>query len=260
MKSGRGTAWKWIGAIALLFLVSAVVAVRLAIVRAAPILRGRVIQTLSTRFGGKVELASFDVSVSRGIEVSGGGLKIFGATDPNPYEPGVQALIAIREFRFQTALRNLFRSPMHVDTVYVKGLELNIPPRESRQEMRNLNSRAGKMTISVDKFVCEDTMLTINTSKPGKPPLEFDISDLKMKDVGRGQPLQFDANLVNPKPVGNIRSHGLFGPWQEDSPRDTPVQGDYSFSDADLSTIKGIGGTLSSTGQYSGTLSDIDVK
>jgi hypothetical protein len=260
MKSGRRAAWKWIGITALMFLVCAVVAVRFVIIRAAPIVRTRVIQTLSTRFGGKVELASFDVSVSHGIEVSGGGLKIFGATDPNPYEPGVQALIVIREFRFQTALRNLFHSPMHVDTVYVKGLDLNIPPRESRQEMRNLNARAGKMTIFVDKFVCEDTKLMINTSKPGKPPLEFDISDLKMKDVGRGQPLEFDANLVNPKPVGNIQSHGLFGPWQEDSPRDTPVQGDYSFSDADLSTIKGIGGTLSSTGQYSGTLSDIDVK
>jgi hypothetical protein len=37
------------------------------------------------------------------------------------------------------------------------------------------------------------------------------------------------------------------------------VQGDYSFRNADLSTIKGIGGTLSSTGQYSGTLGDIAV-
>ena len=82
MKSGRRAAWKWIGVIAMLFLVSAVVAARFAIVRAAPILHTRIIQTLSTRFGGKVELATFDVSVNHGIEVSGGGLKIFGATDP----------------------------------------------------------------------------------------------------------------------------------------------------------------------------------
>jgi hypothetical protein len=37
------------------------------------------------------------------------------------------------------------------------------------------------------------------------------------------------------------------------------VQGDYSFTKADLSTIKGIAGTLSSTGDYSGTLGDIAV-
>ena len=37
------------------------------------------------------------------------------------------------------------------------------------------------------------------------------------------------------------------------------MQGDYSFSHADLSTIKGIGGILSSTGQYTGTLGNIVV-
>jgi hypothetical protein len=236
-----------------------VIAVRLVIARAQPILRAQVIDTLSNRFDGKVELASFLVSVMNGIEVSGAGLKIFGAKDPNPYEPGVQALIRVQEFRFHTPLRSLFHTPMHIDTVYVRGLELNIPPKGDRQEMTTMGSKANKMTIVVDEFACEDTRLIINTSKPGKAPLEFAISDLKMKDIGRGEPLQFDATLVNPKPVGNIHSTGLFGPWQQERPRDTPVQGDYSFTDADLSTIKGIGGTLSSTGEYSGTLSNIVV-
>ncbi|MGD0162351.1 MAG: hypothetical protein ABSB39_07750 [Candidatus Sulfotelmatobacter sp.] len=255
----RSLPWKWIGVVAFMTLAGLALAVRLTIARAEPILRARVIETLSNRFDSKVELGSLHVSIADGIEVSGSGLKIFGTTDPNPYEPGVQALIGVQEFRFQTALLGLVRSPMHIDTVYVKGLELNVPPKEDRREMTNMDSRTGKMTIFVDKFVCEDTKLLINTSKPGKPPLEFAIGDLKMKDVGPGQPLQFNATLVNPKPVGDIQSSGLFGPWRQDSPRDTPVQGDYSFRNADLSTIKGIGGTLSSTGQYSGTLGDIAV-
>jgi AsmA-like C-terminal region len=258
MRPGRAL-WKWLGFAILIFLIGAVILVRVVISRAEPILRTRIITTLSNRFKSKVELASFHVSVVNGIEVSGGGLKIFGATDPNPYEAGVQALIGIQEFRFQTSLRSLFRTPMHVDTVYVKGLELNIPPKETRREMTTMGSKTGKLTIFVDKFVCQDTNLVINTSKPGKAPLEFAISDLKMKDIGPGQPMQFNATLVNPKPVGDIQSNGLFGPWDPDSPRDTPVQGDYSFTNADLGTIKGIGGILSSTGQYSGTLSDIVV-
>ncbi len=259
MKTTRSALWKWIGIVALVLLVGAGVAGRLVIARAQPILRTRVIETLSNRFNSKVELTNLDVSVVNGIEVSGSGLKVFGTTDPNPYEPGVQALIGVQEFRFQTSLLNLFRSPMHVETVYVKGLELNIPPKDDRREMTTMGSKAPKMTIFVDQFVCEDTKLLINTSKPGKPPLEFAIGDLKMKDIGPGQPSQFDATLVNPKPVGDIQSNGLFGPWQQDSPRDTPVQGDYSFTNADLSTIKGIGGILSSTGQYSGTLGNIVV-
>jgi hypothetical protein len=251
--------WKWIALIVVIFLVGAGVTARLVIDRAQPIIRARVITTLSNRFDGKVELENFQVSVIHGIQVSGNGLKVFGKTDPNPYEPGVQALIAVQEFRFQSSLRSLFRSPMHVDTVYVKGLELNLPPKQDRQEMTNMGSKTTKMTIYVDKFVCEDTKLVINTLNPDKPPLEFAISDLKMKDIGPGEPLQFNATLVNPRPVGDIQSTGLFGPWQQNNPRDTPVQGDYSFSNADLSTIKGIGGTLSSTGKYSGTLSDITV-
>jgi hypothetical protein len=251
--------WKPIGVIACIVLASAGVIARLVIDRAQPILRMRVIETLSNRFKGKVELATLSVSLVKGLEVSGSGLKIYGPTDPNPYAPGVQALISLQEFHFHAGVRNLFRSNVHVDTVYVKGMELNIPPKENRQEFTSMSSQTRKMSIIVDKFVCEDTKLLINTLKPGKPPLEFAIGDLRMKDIGAGQPMRFDATLVNPKPVGNIHSTGLFGPWDESSPRDTPVHGEYSFSNADLSTIKGIGGILSSTGEYAGTLSDIVV-
>jgi hypothetical protein len=80
-----------------------------------------------------------------------------------------------------------------------------------------------------------------------------------MDDTVPGQPLRFRADLVNPKPVGMIHSAGLFGPFQEENPRDTAVQGSYSFRDADLSTIKGIGGILSSVGSYSGSLDHIVV-
>jgi hypothetical protein len=122
-----------------------------------------------------------------------------------------------------------------------------------------MRKRSGKMSIAVGEFVCEDTKLLINTSKPGKAPLEFDIGTLKMKEIGRGQPLLFDATLINPKPVGNIQSSGQLGPWKELSPLDTPVQGNYSFRNADLGTLKGISGTLSSTGKYDGSLGRIVV-
>ena len=254
----RSRRWRWIAAILLLVLVVAIFCIRFAISHAEPILRTRVIETLSTRFKSRVELASLHVSIMDGLQVSARGLQIFGATDPNPYEPGVQPLLEIHEFRFQTPLRDLFREPMHVHTVYVNGLTINIPPKEDRQQVRNMRRR-GKMSISVAEFDCENTKLLINTLRPGKPPLEFDISDLKMKEIGPGQPLRFDATLINPKPVGDIQSMGEFGPLNEQNPRDTALQGDYSFTNADLGTLKGIGGILSSTGRYGGTLGRIEV-
>jgi len=125
--------------------------------------------------------------------------------------------------------------------------------------MKNMGAKDGKIKIVVDKFVSDRAQLIINTLKPGKLPLEFDIASLKMASIGPDAPMHFDANLTNPKPVGNVLSSGSFGPWQAGNPRTTPVSGTYSFRDADLGTIKGIGGILSSTGKYEGTLDNIVV-
>jgi len=257
--SRRSSRWKLVGIILLVTVAGLAVVAQIVIKRAQPILRARVIETLSNRFQSKVDLATLDVSVINGLEVSGTGLKIYGKTDANPYAPGFQPLISLDEFHFYAGIRNLFRPAVHVDTVYVKGMELNIPPKQTRQELTRMGSHTNKIKVFVAKFVCEDTKLLINTLKPGKAPLEFDISRLDMQDIGPGLPMRFEATLVNPKPVGDIQSSGLFGPFDENDPRDTPVQGDYSFSHADLSTIKGIGGMLSSTGKYEGTLSSIQV-
>jgi hypothetical protein len=251
--------WRWIAGISIAFLIIACLCVILIVRHAEPILRARVIATLSARFKSRVELTSLHVFVANGLHVSGSGLQIYGTSDPNPYQPGVQPILLIQEFHFNTPLRDLFREPMRVATVYVKGMTLNIPPKGDRQQVSDMRKRSAKTSIAVSEFVCQDTKLLINTLKPGKPPLEFDISSLKMKDIGPGQALRFEATLVNPKPVGDIQSSGQFGPWQELSPRDTPVQGDYSFRNADLGTLKGISGILSSTGKYEGTLGRIVV-
>jgi hypothetical protein len=250
---------RWIAAIALLFVV-AITVLGIVVYRAEPTLRAMVIETLSTRFKSKVELDAFHVSLLKGLQVSGAGLRIFGETDPNNYEPGFQPIINVAEFEFHMGIRDLFYSPIHVDTVYIKGLQLNLPPREHRSELSNMAPKGGKIAIIVDKFVSDKAQLIINTLRPGKLPLEFDIENLRMTAIGPGSPMHFDANLTNPKPVGQIQTSGLFGPWQPDSPRDTPVSGTYSFEHADLGTIHGIGGILSSTGKYAGVLDKIEVE
>jgi hypothetical protein len=256
----RRRIWRWIAGVALIAVVMIVVVGEILVYHAEPILRERVVETLSTRFHSKVELDGFHVSVLDGLEVSGNGLRLFGEEDPNNHEPGIQPLISVAEFRFRTGVMDLLRSPTHVNTVFVKGLILNLPPKEQRGEINRMKpDGGGKIKVVVDKFVCDRAQLIVNTLRPGKLPLEFDIESLRMTSIGPNQPLHFDANLTNPKPVGKIVSSGLFGPWDADSPRATAVRGTYSFNHADLSTIKGIGGILSSTGQYAGSLDHIVV-
>lgn len=243
----------------LTLLAATLICARIVIDRAEPILRARVIETLSTRFHSRVELDEIHVWIADGLHVQGRGLKVFGATDPNPWQTGVQPLLAVSQFSFQTALRNLFREPMRVDTIFVDGLTVNIPAPGQRNDMRDLRRR-GKTSIAVDQFLCTNTVLLINSARPEKPPLQIDIGDIRLKDIGPGKPFHFDAQLINPRPVGNIHSIGLFGPINERSPRDSAVAGTYTFTDADLSTFKGISGILSSTGRYGGTLARIEVQ
>ena len=249
---------RWLAAIGLLLgVVLASLAIMIA--RAEPTLRLMIVATLSARFDSRVELDSFHVSPLQGIRVSGTGLRLFGKMDPNNHEPGMQPLISVREFSFRMGLRDFFRSPKRVDTVYITGMALNLPPREQRGEMRAMGAAQGKINILVSHMVCKDVQLVINTLKPGKLPLEFDIANLKMTDIGPSLPMHFDADLTNPKPVGDVASSGSFGPWLAESPRDTPLSGAYTFHNANLGTIKGIGGTLSSAGRYNGTLDQIEV-
>jgi hypothetical protein len=254
-KHTRGRWLLWISlTLALIFTVILIISAY----DAGPILRSRVIQTLSDRFQSKVELRAFHVTVKNGFHVSGQDLRIFGKNDPNIHQPGVQPLIGIANFNFTIGWWNLLHSPTHVDTVHLQGLSLNIPPKNQRQQMAGMRKH-GKAKIYVDHFECDHAELVINTSVAGKFPLVFDIQNLVMDDPQPGHALRFEADLANPKPVGMIHSSGHFGPFNEESPQDTPVGGTYSFSGADLSTIKGIAGILSSIGRYDGTLDNIVV-
>jgi hypothetical protein len=248
-----------IGAISLLLVIALAALVAFEMHYAQAILRARVIETLSARFQSRVTLSGFHVSVAGELEVFADGLNIYGKSDLNIHQPGIQPMLRIQEFRFRAGFFDLLHTPMRVQVVYLKGLQMNIPPVEQRQEAKAMRLELGKIKIYVDQFVCEQAQLVINTLRLDKLPLQFDIGKLILKDLGPGQPLRFDATLINPKPVGEIHSSGLVGPWQPDAPRDMPVQGTYSFTNADLATIKGIGGILSSTGKYQGTLGRIVV-
>jgi hypothetical protein len=182
-----------------------------------------------------------------------------------PRAADAPAMLVVDRFDFRTGVRQLLEPVMRVDVVRVRGLHLNIPPKGQRGPMlsRNPPKSSGnpkpKLSIIVDELDCSDTTLTIETDKPGKDPLVFVIRDVTLHGVGRNQPMLFTAQLVNPKPVGDIHSSGHFGPWHAEEPRETPVDGDYSFTHADLGPIKGIAGMLSSTGSYHGTLGEIGV-
>jgi hypothetical protein len=254
----KAAVWKWVGLGALLLILSLGVAARLILRRAVPILKDRVLETVSTRADSRVELDDLNVSVVHGLEVSGGGLRIYPPDDVVA-AGATQPLISIRSFTFHAGLSGLFEPVTRVDTVHVSGLEIYIPPREFRQANAKLEKHGNKIKILVAEFVCDDSRLTIGTSKPDKEPRIFQLQHIVLKDLGPGTAWPFDAVLVNAIPTGNIHAVGKFGPWNKESAGDSPVEGQYKFDHAQLDTIKGIGGVLSSIGNFRGQLNRIVV-
>jgi AsmA-like C-terminal region len=244
-----------VGICALVAVVLAGITVEILISRAEPILKARLLQGLSERFHSRVELGDFDVSLLRGFEVSGKDLSIY------PYNVvSTTPTFSVRHFAFRTGYSSLLRSPLHIGHVEVEGLHISLPPKSQRKELPGPKppSRAN-IAISVDEMDCANTILTLGTDKPGKVPLRFIIQSLSLRSIGAGEPMDFNAILTNPKPLGQIETRGSWGPWNSDRPGATAVRGTYGFHNADLGTIKGIGGILSSQGAYQGTLDKIVV-
>ena len=247
----------WLGVGALLFAVAAAAVFEVLLSRAEPILRARLMQSLSARFHSRVEMGAFEVSLLRGFEVSGKDLAIY----PDNIDSNTPTF-SVQRFAFRTGYRSLLRSPMHISNVTVEGLRIQLPPHSRRKEMAGADNhprQTRNISIFVGEMDCTDTVLTLGTDKPGKLPRQFVIQSLKLRSIGAGKPLDFTAMLTNPKPLGLIESRGYFGPWDAAHPGATVLGGTYSFHDADLGTIKGLGGILSSTGGYQGTLDKIVV-
>jgi len=231
------------------------------------ILRNRLVASLRSRFNSPVELDRLHVEVHHGLHVTGDGLRILylaGPTKPDANPVAAPPMVTVDHFEFETDLHELLQPTLRITKAFVRGMTVHIPPHPRwgpgagpDNPQREGQPRWG---VIVDEVVVTDSQVAIEMETPGKLPLQFGIANLTLNDVGLKKPFEYDAMVTNPKPVGVVHATGHFGPWQKDNPRDTPLEGVYDFSHADLSSIKGIGGTLSSTGRYRGTLGEIEAE
>jgi hypothetical protein len=183
-----------------------------------------------------------------------------GLTLRLPNRSDLPPFISIARFSVDVGPLSLWRR--HVNTVHADGLRIAVPPSGSRDDLATgapPSSSSAVARVIVDHFVTHDAELSFVPRKPGKAPLMFTIHELMVNDVGFSRSMPFQARLTNPIPKGLVVARGQVGPWRSDEGSLTPLSGEYTFSEADLSTINGIGGTLASTGSFTGRLTDIAV-
>ena len=255
--------WIWL----LIAFLGAVAAILIAVVLSIPIrsdtLKARVIALLTDELESEVTIETLEGRVFPRVSVSGRGVVIRhkGRTDVPP-------LITIDEFEIRGSLRELMQHPRHVSEVRLRGLQVKIPPgdddddadkaeksqAETQAQTRNLQR------VIIDRFEAPDTVITPIPKRAGKQPKVFTVHHLVMDSLGVSQTIPYIATLTNPVPKGEIETSGTFGPWNVAHPARTPVNGKYVFANANLDTIQGLAGLLSSTGEFRGPLNRIEIQ
>jgi hypothetical protein len=212
---------------------------------------------LAQHYNSSVEISSFDLKFAFPTVQCEARNLVLHFRDRKDLPP----LIRVDAFTVQTSVWGILRNPRRIDSVLLQGLQLNIPPREERAgsqpEQYFLRRTRG---VRFREIRAKNAVLKVLTKKPGKLPHEFDIRDLRLSSIGSDGILSFRAQLTNPAPPGEIASSGTFGPWNVDTPSETPVSGHYTFEHADLGVFRGIAGILSSEGNYQGVLDAIRVE
>jgi hypothetical protein len=210
---------------------------------------------LQERFGSQVEIKSLQLVVIPHVYAAAGDivLRYKGRTDVPP-------LMMIHKLTISASIKGLLQKTRHIDKVHIEGLQIHVPPKGDDADHND--KEPGKKfapSVLIDEIVSDDALLETLPRDPKKNPRNWHIHTVVMHSFSFDHPAPFHAVLTNAVPVGLIDSEGQFGPWQADDPGDTPITANYVFSNADFDTLKGLAGTMSSTGKYSGTLDHLDV-
>ncbi len=275
--------WWWIGIGTTLVVAVIAVFVSASILgkRFEPYIREQAISYLSRRFQSQVEVGKISVNIprippiqlfltkGRGViaEVVGSDIVMRhkGRTDIPP-------MIAMKHFRFEVDLGRVFDPTKRVALVHLDGLQLHIPPKGDRPSFKGSAKPEGEppstmsgvmpkaSDVLIEKVMIDDSRLVILPKQADRKPLEFELHKIVLDSVQLKESLNYKALLTNARPPGLIDSHGTFGPWNAETPSDTPLAGEYTFSNADLGVFAAIAGTLHSTGSFEGMLSAIEAK
>ena len=256
-------------------------------------LRTSVIATLERKLDSEVELRQVSVQLGPVTRISGGPLVI-----RHRRRRDIAPLVELQHFETTMTWREMLRRPRRVDTVTLTGLAIAIPPSpgEGQPRLPGLGGKEPATTTTSDgegrtseggpaaptlasaevtaaeppardaeppavligRVTADAATLTILPRDIRKTPRRFVMHRLTVRDISSDRPMAFTTVLENPQPRGRIETDGTFGPWNVESPAQTPLQAAYAFIDADLSTIKGIAGTLQSKGTYGGVLERIE--
>ena len=144
--------------------------------------------------------------------------------------------------------------------VEVDGLHIVIPPVGSRANHEDFppgsaSDFAGPSTV-VEHLHMTNALLDILRTDGSR--YSFPIRDLLIGNLHARETISYVLDMQTTRPSGHIQAHGTFGPLLPKHLAATSLSGDFTYSPVNLADIGGIRGTLSATGNFHGTIADIE--
>jgi hypothetical protein len=141
-----------------------------------------------------------------------------------------------------------------IPEVIAEAARISIPPFGTGTAFNIEHSK-----ITIGELITHDAVIEFESRFPNKKPLLFEVQQATLHYIGWARAIAYDLRVHNPEPPGEITATGNFGPWNQGDSGETAISGHYFFNNADLSFYQEIAGMLSSSGDFSGKLSHIDI-
>jgi hypothetical protein len=174
--------------------------------------------------------------------------------------PNLPPVGTVTHLRVEGRWIDLFMLRNRVRLVRADGLHIIIPPVGSAANKEDFppgssSDFTGPPTV-VEQLDLENA--TLDLLRVGGGRYTFPIRRLVIGNLHQGETISYSVDMQSAQPSGRIQAHGNFGPLLANKLEATPVTGDFSFTEVNLSEIHGLHGTFSAAGHFQGRLADIE--
>ena len=190
-----------------------------------PFRRDAVVQRIEAKAGARVEIGSFEEKwfppgfAARDLRLS----DRFG---------DVATIAAVN---VKGSYTGLMRTPTVLSDIDARDVHLVVP---QLGKFPFTGGEKDKDGLAIDAIRLSDFKIDFPSKQTAEPALSFIVHQLSLKHVGPNRVMTFQVALHNPRPSGDIRSDGQFGPLNTDNVGLTPLAGAFTFEHADL-TVDG---------------------
>jgi hypothetical protein len=153
----------------------------------------------------------------------------------------------------------LLSNPVRLTAIDLTGLRVWISPRRpGASEPFGLSGGTVRPKLRVDEIRLDQALLDLPRDAPGRAPLEFAFHSVLVQDLGLNGRMQFSLAAHNPVPSGEVHIRGEAGPIGVSTLREMPMEGQFTFENANLTAPRSISGLLNASGNCRGTMGHLE--